>query len=119
MQPKSDHSAAVSKTEPSVSHAGPPPATAPAALGLPQDAPVIGVRTLLEFVAWIVSTNAQDSGSKGAKGKPGEQAQPGLAGRKVATFLMEELSAVGVAVRRMQVHARPINCQASCTSMTV
>lgn len=98
MQPKSEHSAGEVKAAAGES-ASKTHATAPAAPGLPREAPVIGVRTLLEFVAWTVSTNAQDSSSKPIKGKTGDQ----LAGRKGAVFLTEELSAVGVAVRRMQV----------------
>ena len=100
MQPKSDHPAAAAPAASaaigeSASFAGSSTATA-----LPQEAPVIGIRTLLEFVAWLVSTNSPDGTTAVSKGKTGSQMQ---ASKKSIMFLMEELGAVGVAVRRMQV----------------
>lgn len=71
---------------------------AQAAVQQPQ---VIGVRTLLEFVAWLVCSSGQ-AGSPGVqKGK--QATQLGMNSRQGAVFLTEELSDVGVAVRRLQV----------------
>ena len=61
-----------------------------------QPAPVIGVRTLLEFVAWLVGTAL-------LVGSPKSRVPPGSATRAGSAFLTEELSHVGTAVRRMQV----------------
>ena len=66
-----------------------------------QQAQVIGVRTLLEFVAWLICSSGPGSSANAPKGK--QAAQPGINSRRNATFLTEELSDVGVAVRRMQV----------------
>lgn len=111
MQPRPEHpTAAAPAASAAVNAAAAASAsntTASAAIAVPHEAPIIGVRTLLEFVAWMVSTNAQDSNSKVSTIKAKEHAQPGLAGRKGAMFLMDELSAVGVAVRRMQVLCCP------------
>ena len=61
------------------------------------------MRTLLEFVAWLVCTSLQDSTGGAARGKPrADVVQPGST-RRGAAFLTEELSSVGIAVRRMQV----------------
>ena len=110
MQPKSEHTASTGgstsrHTMPASTSGNQSPATAAAtaAVALPQEAPVIGVRTLLEFVAWLVSTTSQDGGSNSHKARQKEAVGPASAGRKGPLFLMDELSAVGVAVRRMQV----------------
>ncbi|KAL3144292.1 hypothetical protein ABBQ32_004056 [Trebouxia sp. C0010 RCD-2024] len=66
-----------------------------------QQARVIGVRTLLEFVAWLVCSSEQAGAMTVQKGKP--VSQVGVSSRQGATFLTEELCDVGVAVRRLQV----------------
>ena len=69
-----------------------------------QQAPIIGLRTLLEFVAWLVATTLQDGTITPVKGKvQAGISQPGSSNRRGAAFLTEELGSVGVAVRRMQV----------------
>lgn len=111
MQPRPEHPAAAAPAASAATNAAAAASasntTASAAIAVPQEAPIIGVRTLLEFVAWMVSTNAQDSNSKVSTIKAKEHMQPGVVGRKGAMFLMDELSAVGVAVRRMQVLCCP------------
>ena len=71
---------------------------AQAAVQQPQ---VIGVRTLLEFVAWLVCSTGQVGAMGAQKGK--QATQIGMHSRQGAGFLTEELSDVGVAVRRLQV----------------
>lgn len=66
-----------------------------------QQPQVIGVRTLLEFVAWLVCFPGQAGAMAVQKGR--QVAQPGSNSRQGALFLTEELSDVGVAVRRLQV----------------
>lgn len=73
-------------------------AVAQAAVQQPQ---VIGVRTLLEFVAWLVCSSGQTGGIGTQKGKQG--IQTGMNSRQGTMFLTEELSDVGIAVRRLQV----------------
>lgn len=106
MQPKSNHPAAAPAASVAANAAAGESASLAGSLApvaLPQEAPVIGIRTLLEFVAWLVSTSSPDSITTASKGKTGNHMQPGLATKKSVMFLMEELGAVGVAVRRMQV----------------
>ena len=71
---------------------------AQAAVQQPQ---VIGVRTLLEFVAWLVCSSGQAAAPGVQKGKPATQL--GMNSRQGVMFLTEELSDVGIAVRRLQV----------------
>ena len=66
-----------------------------------QQAQVIGVRTLLEFVAWLVCSSSPRGGVPAVASK--QAAQAGMNSRRGAVFLTEELSDVGIAVRRMQV----------------
>lgn len=66
-----------------------------------QQPQVIGVRTLLEFVAWLVCSSGQVGGTGAQKGK--QVAQLGMNSRQGAVFLTEELGDVGIAVRRLQV----------------
>lgn len=90
-----------------------------------QQAQVIGVRTLLEFVAWLVCSSGPGSAANAPKGK--QAAQPGTSSRRGTLFLTEELSDVGIAVRRMQVsssHAcsmlprkQASDCSTLCTHM--
>lgn len=68
-----------------------------------QQARVIGVRTLLEFVAWLVCSSGQDGPPTVQKGK--QVSQVGISSRQGAAFLTEELCDVGVAVRRLQVRS--------------
>ena len=72
---------------------------AQAAVQQPQ---VIGVRTLLEFVAWLVCSSGQVSVMGAQKGK--HATQLGMNSRQGVVFLTEELSDVGIAVRRLQVN---------------
>ena len=71
--------------------------------GVSQQGQTIGVRTLLEFVAWLVCASFKDSSASPAQGKLRGDAAPAGPARRGAAFLTEELSSVGVAVRRMQV----------------
>ena len=75
-----------------------PSSVAQAAVQQPQ---VIGVRTLLEFVAWLVCSSVQAGAVGAQKGK--QVSQIGMNSRQGAVFLTEELSDVGIAVRRLQV----------------
>ena len=59
------------------------------------------MRTLLEFVAWLVCFPGQAGAMAVQKAR--QVAQPGLNSRQGELFLTEELSDVGVAVRRLQV----------------
>ncbi len=69
-----------------------------------QQPQIIGVRTLLEFVAWLVCTSLPDGSATSVKAKTrSDEVQSGFNSRRGAVFLTEELSAVGIAVRRMQV----------------
>ncbi|DBA90451.1 TPA: hypothetical protein ACH3X1_003718 [Trebouxia sp. C0004] len=70
--------------------------------GVSQQGQIIGVRTLLEFVAWLVCASSKDSSASTAHGKLRAAACPAGTARRGAAFLTEELSSVGVAVRRMQ-----------------
>ncbi len=79
------------------------PSTSP---GVSQQGQIIGVRTLLEFVAWLVCASLKDSSASPAQGKLRSAAAPAGPARRGAAFLTEELSSVGVAVRRMQVSNR-------------
>ncbi len=74
--------------------------------GASQQGQIIGVRTLLEFVAWLVCASLKDSSASTAQGKLRADASPAGPARRGAAFLTEELSSVGVAVRRMQVSNR-------------
>ena len=78
-------------------------ASASATLGANQQGQIIGVRTLLEFVAWLVCASLNDSSASAAQGKLRAAAAPAGPARRGAAFLTEELSSVGMAVRRMQV----------------
>lgn len=71
--------------------------------GVSQQGQIIGVRTLLEFVAWLVCASLKDSSASTAHSKLRADASPAGLARRGAAFLTEELSSVGVAVRRMQV----------------
>lgn len=85
-------------------HTGTATAASPSATpGVSQQVHIIGVRTLLEFVAWLVCASLKDSSASTAQGKLRGDASPAGPPRRGAAFLTEELSSVGVAVRRMQV----------------
>ena len=85
------------------------------ALSVPQAAVqqphVIGVRTLLEFVAWLVCSSGQAGAVGAQKGK--QIGQIGMNSRQGAVFLTEELSDVGTAVRRLQVNRAAMLCMCS------
>lgn len=66
-----------------------------------QQPQVICVRTLLEFVAWLVCSSGQAAAPGVQKGKPATQV--GMNSRQGVMFLTEELCDVGIAVRRLQV----------------
>jgi len=83
--------------------------------GVSQQGQIIGVRTLLEFVAWLVCASLKDSSASTAHGKLRADALPAGPARRGAAFLTEELSSVGVAVRRMQVS----NCLSFILYLTV
>lgn len=87
---------------------------AQAAVQQPQ---VIGVRTLLEFVAWLVCSSGQAGAPGVQKGKP--VTQLGMNSRQGVMFLTEELSDVGIAVRRLQVSrgAHAVHCLKASNTM--
>ncbi len=63
--------------------------------GASQQGQIIGVRTLLEFVAWLVCASLKDSSASTAQGKLRADASPAGPARRGAAFLTEELSSVG------------------------
>lgn len=71
------------------------------ALAAEQQPRVIGVRTLLEFVAWLVSSSGQEGAVPVQKGN--QASHMGVSSKQGVVFLTEELCDVGVAVRRLQV----------------